>query len=175
VELFKKYMIKITTIESKLMIAFFSIASLVVIVGIVGIVNSLHIYTTLNVVANSILPELLTSNKIQSSVNKISSDVVGFAIVSPATKQLHQERLQQITQDSNTLTALVDKLYKAAPDSKDSALLKHLTSEYSTISLQLINSKYNGMNEQSILNLISSADNIRNEIDDIINTPPVSP
>ncbi|HEY6883498.1 MAG TPA: HAMP domain-containing sensor histidine kinase [Nitrososphaeraceae archaeon] len=167
-------MIKITTIESKLMIAFFSIASLVVIVGIVGIVNSLHIYTTLNVVANSILPELLTSNKIQSSVNKISSDVVGFAIVSPATKQLHQERLQQITQDSNTLTALVDKLYKAAPDSKDSAepdysMLKHLTSEYSTISLQLINSKYNGMNEQSILNLISSADNIRNEIGDIIN------
>jgi len=166
-------MIKITTIESKLMIAFFSIASLVVIVGIVGIVNSLHIYTTLNVVANSILPELLTSNKIQSSVNKISSDVVGFAIVSPATKQLHQERLQQITQDSNTLTALVDKLYKAAPDSKDSAepyyVLKHLTSEYSTISLQLINSKYNGMDEQSILNLISSADNIRNEIDDIIN------
>jgi hypothetical protein len=63
VELFKKYMIKITTIESKLMIAFFSIASLVVIVEIVGIVNSLHIYTTLNVVANSILPELLTSNK----------------------------------------------------------------------------------------------------------------
>ena len=54
-------MIKITTIESKVMIAFFSIASLVVIVGIVGIVNSLHIYTTLNVVANSILPELLTS------------------------------------------------------------------------------------------------------------------
>jgi signal transduction histidine kinase len=166
-------MIKITTIKSKLMIAFFSIASLVVIVGIVGIVNSLHIYTTLNVVANSILPELLTSNKIQSSVNKISSDVVGFAIVSPATKQLHQERLQQITQDSNTLTALVDKLYKAAPDSKDSAepysVLEHLTSEYSTISLQLINSKYNGMDEQSILNLISSADNIRNEIDDIIN------
>ena len=107
------------------------------------------------------------------SVNKISSDVVGFAIVSPATKQLHQERLQQITQDSNTLTALVDKLYKAAPDSKDSAepysVLKHLTSEYFTISLQLINSKYNGMNEQSILSLISSADNIRNEIDDIVN------
>jgi len=172
-ELFKKNMIKITTIESKLMTAFFSIASLVVIVGIVGIVNSLHVYTTLNVVANSILPELLTSNKIQSSVNKISSDVVGFAIVSPATKQLHQERLQQITQDSNTLTALVDNLYKAAPDSKDSAepysVLKHLTSEYSTISLQLINSRYNGMNEQSILNLISSADNIRNDIDDIIN------
>ena len=166
-------MIKITTIESKLMIAFFSIASLVVIVGIVGIVNSLRIYTTLNVVATSILPELLTSNKIQSSVNKISSDVVGFAIVSPATKQLHQERLQQITQDSNMLTALVDNLYKAASDSKDSAepysVLKHLTSEYSTISLLLINSKYNGMNEQSILNLISSADNIRNEIDDIIN------
>jgi signal transduction histidine kinase len=156
------------------MIAFFSIASLVVIVGVVGIVNSLHIYTALNLVANNTLPELLTSNKIQSLVNKISSDIVGFAMVSPATKQLHQEKLQQIIQDSNMLTALVDKLYKVAPGSKVSAephysVLKHLASEYAAISLQLINSKYNGMDEQSILNLISSSDNIRNEIDDLIN------
>jgi methyl-accepting chemotaxis protein len=48
-------------------------------------------------------------------------------------------------------------------------MLKHLTSEYSTVSLQLINSKYNGMNEQSILNLISSADNLRDKIDMVIN------
>jgi signal transduction histidine kinase len=156
------------------MIAFFSIASLVVIVGVVGIVNSLHIYTALNLVANNTLPELLTSNNIQSSVNKISSDIVGFAIVSPATKQLHQEKLQQIIHDSNILTALVDKLCKVAPGSKVSAeppysMLKHLASEYSASSLQLINSKYNGMDEQSILNLISSSDNIRNKIDDLIN------
>ena len=36
-------MTKITTIKSRLMIAFVSIALLVVIVGVVGIVNSLHI------------------------------------------------------------------------------------------------------------------------------------
>jgi hypothetical protein len=157
------------------MIAFFSIASLVVIVGVVGIVNSLHVYTALNLVANNTLPELLTSNKIQSSVNKISSDIVGFAIISPATKHLHQEKLQQIIQDSNMLTALVDKLYRVAPPgSKNSAEppyseLKHLASEYSASSLQLINSKYDGMDEQSILSLISSSDNIRNKIDDSIN------
>ena len=52
-------MIKITTIKSKLIIAFFSIASLVVIVGIVGIVNSLHVHTALNIVANDPLSELL--------------------------------------------------------------------------------------------------------------------
>jgi signal transduction histidine kinase len=167
-------MIKIITINSKLMIAFFSIASLVVIAGVIGIVNSLHVYTALNLVANNTLPELITSNKVQSSVNKISSDIVGFAIVSPATKQLHQEKLQQIIHDSNMLTALVDKLYKVAPGSKVSAEpryseLKHLASEYSASSLQLINSKYNGMDERSILNLISSSDNIRNEIDGLIN------
>jgi UPF0716 family protein affecting phage T7 exclusion len=166
-------MIKITTIKSKLVIAFVSIASLVVIVGIVGIANSLHIYTALNVVANDPLPELIVSNKIQSSVNKISSDIVGFALVSPVTRQLHQQRLQQMTQDTKMLASLVDQLDKISPDSKEKAesdpSLKHLTAEYSTVSLQLINSKYNGMNEQSILNLISSGDNLRTKIDMVIN------
>jgi signal transduction histidine kinase len=156
------------------MIAFFSIASLVVIVGIVGIVNSLHVYASLNVVTNDPLRELLVSNNIQSSVNKISSDIVGFALVSPVTKQLHQQRLQQLIQDSNIMARLVDQLDKmvaADPNEKTESdpVLKHLTSEYSTVSLQLINSKYNGMNEQSILSLISSADNLRDKIDIVIN------
>ena len=156
-------MIKTTTIKSKLLIAFLSIASLVVIVGVVGVVNSLHIYNSLNIITNNPLPQLLVSNKIQSSVNKISSDIVGFALVSPVTKQLHQERVQQLMQDSNMLARLVDQLGKivvADPKEKTESnpVLKHLTSEYSTVSLQLINSKYNGMNEQSILSMISSAD-----------------
>jgi signal transduction histidine kinase len=169
-----KYMLKITTIKSKLMIAFFSIASLVVIVGVVGIVNSLHVYTSLNFVTNESLPELSVSNKIQSSINKISSDIVGFAVVGTMTNQLHQERLQQIIHDSKMLTALVDQLDNIlAVNPKEKAeishMLRNLTSEYSTVSIQLINSKYNGMDEQSILNLISSADNLRSKIDMIIN------
>jgi signal transduction histidine kinase len=166
-------MLKITTIKSKLMIAFFSIASLVVIVGVVGIVNSLHVYTSLNFVTNESLPELLVSNKIQSSINKISSDIVGFAVVGTMTNQLHQDRLQQMIHDSKVLTALVDQLDKilaANPKEKAeiSPILRNRTSEYSTVSLQLINSKYNGMDEQSILNLISSADNLRSKIDMMI-------
>jgi signal transduction histidine kinase len=165
-------MINITTIKSKLMIAFFSIASLVVIVGLVGIVNSLHVNTALNSVASDPLPELLLAYNIQAAVNRISSDVVGFAIVSPMTTQLHQERLQQIMQDNKTLTLLVDQLDKTS-DPKEKAesdsALNDLTSQYSTISLQLINSKYSGMDEKSILNLISSAGNLRDKIDTIIN------
>src|SRR5919199_1852641 len=91
---------RLTTIKSKLMIAFFSIASLVVIVGIIGILNSLHVNTALNSVANDPLPELLLAYNIQTAVNRISSDVVGFAMVSPMTTQLHQERLHQIMQDN---------------------------------------------------------------------------
>jgi phosphoglycerate-specific signal transduction histidine kinase len=113
-------MIKITTIKSKLMIAFFSIASLVVIVGIVGIANSLHVNTALNSVASDPLPELLLAYNIRAAVNRISSDVVGFAIVSPMTTQLHQERLQQIMQDNKTLTLLVDELDKTS-DPKEKA------------------------------------------------------
>ncbi len=156
------------------MIAFFSIASLVVIVGVVGIVNSLRVYTSLNFVTNESLPELLVSNKIQSSINKISSDIVGFAVVGTMTNQLHQERLQQMIHDSKMLTALVDQLDKilaAKPKEKAeiSPILRNLTFDYSTVSLQLINSKYNGMDEQLILNLISSIDNLRSKIDMIIN------
>jgi signal transduction histidine kinase len=164
-------MIKITTIKSKLMIAFFSIASLVVIVGIVGIVNSLHVNTALNSVASDPLPELLLAYNIKTAVNRISSDVVGFAIVSPMTTQSHQERLQQIMQDNKTLTLLVDQLDKTSDlkeeDESDSAL-NDLTSQYSIVSLQLINSKYSGMDEKSIINLISSADTLRDKIDTII-------
>ena len=43
-----------------------------------------------------------------------------------------------------------------------------MTTQYSAVS-QLINSKYSGLNEKSILNLISSADNLRDKIDTIIN------
>lgn len=107
-------MIKITTIKSKLMIAFFSIASLAVIVGIVGVINSLRVNSALNSVAGDPLPELLLAYNIQTAVNRISSDIVGFAIVSPMTTQLHQEKLQQIIQDSKTLTSLVDQLEKTS-------------------------------------------------------------
>ena len=165
-------MIKITTIKSKLMIAFFSIASLVVIVGIVGIVNSLHVHTALNIVANDPLSELLLLYNIQSAVNRISSDVVGFAVVGPVTTQLHQARLQQMIQDAKTLTTLVDQLNKTSDfeeEARFNPVLDTLTSQYSTVSLQLINSKYNGVDEQSILNLIYSADNLRDKIDTIVN------
>ncbi len=40
---------------------------------------------------------------------------------------------------------------------------------YSTVSLQLMNSKTNGMHEQSILNMITSIDHIRNQIDAVSN------
>src|SRR5919206_4044723 len=87
---------RVTTIKSKLMIAFFSIASLVVIVGIIGIVNSLRVNTALNSVASDPLPELLLAYNIQTAVNRISSDVVGFAMISPMTTQLHQEQLKHM-------------------------------------------------------------------------------
>ncbi|MFZ0513938.1 MAG: MCP four helix bundle domain-containing protein [Candidatus Nitrosopolaris sp.] len=70
------------TIKSKLMIGFFSIASFVVIVGTIGFVNSLHVNSALKVVTNGTLPELLVLGNIQSSINKVSSDIVGFALVS---------------------------------------------------------------------------------------------
>jgi signal transduction histidine kinase len=154
------------------MIAFFSIASLVVIVGIIGIVNSLRVNTALNSVASDPLPELLLAYNIQTAVNRISSDVVGFAMISPMTTQLHQERLHQIVQDNKTLTLLVDQLNKASDfqeETESDSALNDLTSQYSTVSLQLINSKYSGMDEKSILNLISSEDNLRYKIDTIIN------
>ena len=165
-------MIKITTIKSKLMIAFFSIASLAVIVGIVGVINSLHVNSALNSVASDPLPELLLAYNIQTAVNRISSDIVGFAIVSPMTTQLHQEKLQQIIRDLKSLTSLVDRLGKASDlkeEAESDSALNDLASRYSTVSLQLINSKYNGIDEKSILNLISSADNLRDKIDTIIN------
>ena len=163
---------KVTTIKSKLMIAFFSIASLVVIVGIIGIVNSLHVNTALNSVASDPLPELLLAYNIQTAINRISSDVVGFAMVNPVATQLHQERMHQIVQDNKTLTLLVDQLNKASDfqeEAESNSALNDLTSQYSTVSLQLINSKYSGMDEKSILNLIDYADNLRDKIDTIIN------
>ncbi len=105
-------MIKITTIKSKLMIAFFSIASLVVIVGIIGTVNSIHVHIALNIVANDHLIELLLSYNTESAVNRISFDVVGFALVSPVTTQLHHARLPQMMQDTKILSTLVDHLDK---------------------------------------------------------------
>jgi signal transduction histidine kinase len=149
------------------MIGFFSIALLVVVVGIIGFVNSLRINAAFNAVANEKLPELVALGNIQSSVNKISSDIVGFALVSQAAKPLHQERLQQMTRDSKTLTTLVDQLGKI--DAESYPILRHLTSAYSTLSLQLINSKDSGMNEQSILNLISSASDTSSKIEMTIN------
>ena len=59
-------------------------------------------------VTDESLPELSVLRNIQSSVNKISSDIVGFALASPMTKPLHQERIQQMMQDNKTLTMLVD-------------------------------------------------------------------
>ena len=93
-------------------------------------------------------------------------------MVGPVTTQLHQARLQQMIQDAKTLTTLVDQLNKTSDfeeEAKFNPILENLTSQYSTVSLQLINSKYNGMDEQSILNLIYSADNLRDKIDTIVN------
>jgi signal transduction histidine kinase len=167
-------MTKVTTIKSRLMIAFVTIALFVVIVGIVGILNSLQIKAAFDVAANRSLPELLVLRNIQSSVNKISSDVVGFALISPVTKLLHQEKMQQIIQDGKTLTVLVSQLNNIVVDDKKEntetfIVLKYLTSAYSSISLQLISSKDKRLDDQSILNLISTADDIRSEIETTIN------
>ena len=62
------------------MIAFFSIASLVVIVGIIGIVNSLHVNAALNSVANDPLPELLLAYNIQAAVNRIEYHLMLWAL-----------------------------------------------------------------------------------------------
>jgi signal transduction histidine kinase len=151
------------------MIGFFSISSLVVIVGTVGFVNSLHIDSAFNVGTYRTLPQFLVLSDIESTVNKISSDIVGFALTSPAAKELHQERLNELLQDNNTLVRSVDQFGRMiAEDNKlvgSSTLLKNLTVAYSKVSLQLINSKISGMNDESILNLIVTADNIRNQID----------
>ncbi|MFZ0513939.1 MAG: HAMP domain-containing sensor histidine kinase [Candidatus Nitrosopolaris sp.] len=48
-------------------------------------------------------------------------------------------------------------------------LLKYLTAAYSGVALQLINSKANGMDEQSILDMITSTDHIRAQISGISN------
>jgi signal transduction histidine kinase len=150
------------------MIGFFSISSLVVIVGTVGFVNSLHIDSAFNVGTQRTLPQFLVLSDIESTVKKISSDIVGFALTSPAAKVLHQERLHELLQDNNTLARSVDQFGRMiAEDNKlvgSSTLLKNLTVAYSKVSLQLINSKISGMNDESILNLIVTADNIRNQI-----------
>jgi methyl-accepting chemotaxis protein len=165
-------MLRATTIKSKLMIAFFSVAILVVIIGLVGLVNSLRIKADFNAVASDALPELVLLSNIQSSVNKVSSDTVGFALTSPASKPLHQARLNQLMQDSSILNGLMDQLGKRA-DHKTEAqfypLLKNLSLAYSAVSLELINSKLNNMNEQSILTLISSVVTAHNKIDVTIN------
>ena len=159
-----------STIKSKLVIGFFSIASFVVIVGTVGFVNSLHINFALNVVTNDTLPKLLVLDNIQSSVNKISSDIVGFALGSSEAKALHQERLQQMIQDNKILTTCIAQFGKIAqPNEMSSYRLKSLTLGYATASLQLINSKANGIDEQSILNMITSTDDIRSQIDAVSN------
>ena len=163
---------QITSIKSKLMVGFFSIASFVVIVGTIGFVNSLHVDSALNVVTNDTLPELLVLDNIQSSVNKISSDIVGFALVSSEAKPLHQERLQQMIHDNKTLTTYIAQFGKLVqPDEMPSyTLLKYPDiAAYSTVSLQLLNSKANGMDEQSILNTITSTDDIRSQIDAVSN------
>src|SRR5919108_6405640 len=102
-------MVRISTIKSKLMIGFFSISSLVVIVGTVGFVNSLHIDSAFNVGTQRTLPQFLVLSDIESTVKKISSDIVGFALTSPAAKVLHQERLHELLQDNNTLVRSVDQ------------------------------------------------------------------
>jgi hypothetical protein len=58
-------------------------------------------------VTNNTLPKLLVLDNIQSSGNKISSDIVGFALGSSEAKALHQERLQQMIQDNKTLLSVV--------------------------------------------------------------------
>ncbi|HET7148609.1 MAG TPA: MCP four helix bundle domain-containing protein [Candidatus Nitrosopolaris sp.] len=160
-----------TSIKSRLVIGFFSIASFVVIVGTVGIVNSLNIDSAFNVVTNDTLPELLVLDNIQTSINKISSDIVGFALVSSEAKLLHQERLQQMIQDNKSMTMDIDQFGKIAQPSEIPSykILKYLTAAYSRISVQLINSKANGMGEQSILNMIKSTDDIRDQINVVNN------
>jgi signal transduction histidine kinase len=162
---------QITTIKSKLLTGFFLIASFVVIVGIVGFLNSLHINSALNLVTNDTLPDLLVLDNIQSSINKISSDIVGFALLSSGAKELHQERLEQLIQDNKTLTTSIDHFGKEAKPNElpTYRLLKSLTLAYSTVSLQLINSKANGTHEQSILNMIRSIDHMRSQIDAVSN------
>jgi len=166
-----KNMGQFSTIKSKLVIGFFSIASFVVIVGTVGFVNLVHINSAFNVVTNDTLPKLLVLDNIQSSINKISSDIVGFALGSSEAKALHQERLQQMIQDNKTLITYIDQFGKIAqPNEMPSyRLLKYLTLAYSTVSLQLINSKANGIDEQSILNMITSTDDIHGQIDAVSN------
>ena len=130
-------MIRAVTIKSKLMIAFFSIAFLVVVIGIVGLANSLRIKADFNTVAYDASPELVLLGSIQSSVNKVSSDIVGFALISPASKPLHQERLNQLMQDSRTLSDLMDQLGNKADHKSEAQFypqLKHLTSAYSAVS-----------------------------------------
>ncbi len=162
---------QITTIKSKLLTGFFLIASFVVIVGTVGFLNSLHINSALNLVTNDTLPDLLVLDNIQSSINKISSDIVGFALLSSGAKELHQERLEQMIQDNKTLATSIDHFGKEAEPNElpTYRLLKYLTLAYSMVSLQLINSKTNGMHEQSILNMITSIDHMRSQIDAVSN------
>ncbi|MFZ0896271.1 MAG: HAMP domain-containing protein [Candidatus Nitrosopolaris sp.] len=73
--------------------------------------------------------------------------------------------------DNKTLTSYIDQFGKLVqPDEMPSyTLLKYLTAAYSTVSLQLLNSKANGMDEQSILNTITSTDDIRSQIDAVSN------
>ncbi len=120
---------------------------------------------------NDTLPKLLVLDYIQSSINKISSDIVGFALGSSEAKALHQERLQQMIQDNKTLTTYIDQFGKIAqPNEMPSyRLLKYLTLAYSMVSLRLINSKANGFDEQSILNMITSTDDILSQIDAVSN------
>ena len=92
------------------MIGFFSIASFVVIVGAVGFVNSLYINAAFNVVTNDTLPDLLVLGKIQSSINKISSDIVGFALVGSEAKALHQKRLGSLLKDVRGKAKVAPKL-----------------------------------------------------------------
>jgi hypothetical protein len=81
----------------------------------------LPINGSFDAVTNETLQELLVSDNIPSSVNKISSDIVGFALLSPASKPLNQERLQQMMQESKTLTTLVYHLDKLVADPKERA------------------------------------------------------
>jgi HAMP domain-containing protein len=114
-------------------------------------------------VTKDTLPKLLVLDNIQSSINKISSDIVGFALGSSEAKALHQERLQQMIQDNKTLTTYIDQFgNRTQPNDMPSY---RLTLAYSTVSLQLINSKANGIDEQSILNMITSTDDICSQID----------
>ncbi|MRN68505.1 MAG: HAMP domain-containing protein [Nitrosopumilales archaeon] len=74
-------------------------------------------------------------------------------------------------QDNKTLITYIDQFGKIAqPNEMPSyRLLKYLTLAYSTVSLQLINSKANGIDEQSILNMITSTDDIHSQIDAVSN------